>query len=210
VLSIIKSISGPVVLAGDLNTSAMNNSPTSIRKEIFKRVTSKDFWTKRAVKMLTPFGLALDFALASTSYIYTLQDPTAKGIFFVAPNKEAELFKEFERMRFDDGYAFDFRGDAKRTVNGTAGTLANSNQRSTTKGFIPTRSAKRVYWSVGKNKLDWIFVKAYSRETRGKSGPYRMAPHFARTLEKLNDSLGYRLSDHTPMTVDLPIEEPDN
>jgi endonuclease/exonuclease/phosphatase family metal-dependent hydrolase len=208
VLSIIKDIRGPVVLAGDLNTSGMNNSPTSIHKEIFRRVSSKGFWAKRAVKMLTSFGFAFDFALASASYMNTLQDPTAKGLFFISPNKEALLFKDFERVRFSDGCAFDFRGDARRTINGTAGTLANSNQRSTTKGFIPTRSAERTYWSVGKNKLDWIFVKAYAKAPRGAGEPYRMAPHFARTLEKFNHSIGHRLSDHSPITVDLPVEEP--
>jgi hypothetical protein len=36
-----------------------------------------------------------------------------------------------------------------------------------------------------------------------------MAPHFARTLEKINYAAGKRLSDHNPITVDLPVEEPD-
>jgi hypothetical protein len=39
------------------------------------------------------------------------------------------LFSVLEDFRFQDGYAFDFRGNKERTINGTEGTLANSNQR---------------------------------------------------------------------------------
>ncbi|HYP29832.1 MAG TPA: endonuclease/exonuclease/phosphatase family protein [Blastocatellia bacterium] len=208
VLSIIKGIKGPVVLAGDFNTSGLNNEPTSIRNEIMKRVKDKTFWAKRGLKFLMPLGPAFDFLLEVVSYARTMNDPTAKGVLFFAPNNEAGFFKDLEAFRFDDGYRFDFRGDASRTVNGTEGTLANSNQRGITKGFRTTRSAPRTFWSVGKNKLDWIFVKAYAKEPRGKKEPYRLAPHFPRTLEKLNNALSVRLSDHNPITVDLPINEP--
>jgi hypothetical protein len=35
-----------------------------------------------------------------------------------------------------------------------------------------------------------------------------MAPHFPRTLEELRDATSPRLSDHAPMTVLLPIQDP--
>ena len=208
VLSLIKNISGPVVLAGDLNTSGSNHKPTTIGKEVVRRIASKEFWARQIMRAATPLGLAGDILFESARFAPSALDPTSKGLPFLAPNKEAGLFKEIESMRFADGYSFDFRGDAARSVNGTEGTLSNSNQRSRKKGFISTYAMKRAFWAVGKTKLDWIFVKAYVRNPKGPGESYRMAPHFARTLEQLNYSPGHRLSDHNPATVDLPIEEP--
>ena len=37
---------------------------------------------------------------------------------------------------------------------------------------------------------------------------YRFAPHFARTMASVNYALATRLSDHNPISVDLPFEEP--
>jgi endonuclease/exonuclease/phosphatase family metal-dependent hydrolase len=209
VLSIIKEIEGPVVLAGDLNTSGSNLRPTSIISELKKRAGNIGFWLKRGIKYAMPLGLAFDIVFEAISFARTAHDPTSKGLLLFAPNRELDLFKTIEGMRFSDGYAFDFRGDGLRTVNGTAGTLANSNQRAKTKGFITTQSMGRTFWAVGKSKLDWIFVKAFAKQPRGKREPYRLAPHFPRTLEVLNTALGHRLSDHVPITVDLPVDEPD-
>lgn len=208
-LSLIKNIPGPVVLAGDLNTLGTSTRPTSIRNEMMRRIRSANFWSRQAIKAFIPFGLAFDFMIEAVSFARTGPDPTSKGVFLLAPNKELGFFKDVERFRFADGFAFDFRGDRSRTVNGTKGTLANSNQRATSKGFISTHATERTYWAVGKSKIDWIFIKAYAKEPRGENEPYRLAPHFARTLEKLNYSMGGRLSDHSPLTVDLPIAEPE-
>jgi hypothetical protein len=208
VLSLISNVTGPLVLAGDLNTSGSNHRPTTTSKEVLRRVVSKEFWAGQLMRAITPFGLTSGILFESAKFAPSALDPTSKGLVFFAPNKESGLFKELENMRFADGYSFDFRGDGARTVNGTKGTLANSNQRSRKKGFISTYATKRTFWAVGKSKLDWIFVKAYTINPKGLNEPYRMAPHFARTLERLNHSQGHRISDHNPITVDLPLEEP--
>jgi hypothetical protein len=57
-------------------------------------------------------------------------------------------------------------------------------------------------------KLDWILVKAYATDPRDDTQPYRFAPHFARTLGSINYALDTRLSDHNPISVDLPFAEP--
>ena len=67
---------------------------------------------------------------------------------------------------------------------------------------------ERALGVVGKLKLDWILVKAYLGSPRDDDGAYRFAPHFARTLGSINYSLPTRLSDHDPISVDLPFEEP--
>jgi hypothetical protein len=57
-------------------------------------------------------------------------------------------------------------------------------------------------------KVDWILVKAYLRNPRDDDGPYRFAPHFARTMASVNYALAARLSDHNPISVDLPFGDP--
>ena len=75
-------------------------------------------------------------------------------------------------------------------------------------GFATTYEFERAIGMVGKMKLDWIFVKAYLTNPGDEDGPYRFAPHFARTLASVNYALAARLSDHDPISVDLPFEEP--
>jgi len=114
-----------------------------------------------------------------------------------------------ENFRFRDGTVIDFRGNKERTINGTKGTLANSGQRQA-KGFVPTYRVSRTVGPIGKLKLDWILVKSYLESPRDRGGPYRFAPHFARTMRAVNYSWEERLSDHTPISVDLPFNEPDS
>jgi hypothetical protein len=76
------------------------------------------------------------------------------------------------------------------------------------KGFATTFEFERALGVVGKLKLDWIFVKAYVASPRDDHGAYRFAPHFARTLGSINYALPMRLSDHDPISVDLPFGEP--
>jgi hypothetical protein len=61
---------------------------------------------------------------------------------------------------------------------------------------------------VGRFKLDWFFVKPFIRDSRAEGQPYLFAPHFAETMRELNESVEDRISDHPPMTVDLPLREP--
>jgi hypothetical protein len=104
-----------------------------------------------------------------------------------------------EKFRFSDGGKFDFRGDRARS-GGRGETLANSNERGQ-KGFIPTYSLTRSFGTVGQFKLDWLFVKVPEGEG------CRFAPHFPKTFRALNYSYADRLSDHNPITVDLPFQE---
>jgi hypothetical protein len=43
---------------------------------------------------------------------------------------------------------------------------------------------------------------------RAPGQSYRFAPHFPITMNELNSSLDYRISDHPPIIVDLPLAEP--
>ena len=205
-LTRIKDTNVPVVVAGDMNTSTQDSTPTSIERELKKRLGSKSFWIKRGLGILT--GIRLPTLLLGGLNAYRKQaDPTVRSIPLVASNPEAEFFDRLKDFRFADGGAFDFRGERGRSVGGKDDTLANSNQRGD-KGFITTYEVERTIAFVGKFKLDWIFVRPPAlTEHDDEEQPHRFAPHFGRTLKSLNNALEDRISDHSPMMVDLPLDE---
>ncbi|HWC19750.1 MAG TPA: hypothetical protein VG498_22245, partial [Terriglobales bacterium] len=102
----------------------------------------------------------------------------------------------------------DFRGDAELSVSGRGGTLGNSNERAN-KGFVTTFALPRTLGAKGKFKLDWIFVKGYLKKDEDTPESYRFAPTFARTMNELNEAFEEPLSDHAPISVDLPLSQPE-
>jgi endonuclease/exonuclease/phosphatase family metal-dependent hydrolase len=207
VLAYLVDIPHPVVLAGDLNTTGQDATPTSWKREVYNRVGDLGFWGRQGLKYASGLGMAFDLIRSGIGVLRTHTDPTVASIPVIATNSERGFFEIIENFRFADGGAFDFRGDRTRALNGAAGTLANSNERDR-KGFAATFEVKRPVAHTGKLKLDWIFVKAFATETRDPNASYRFAPHFGRTMETLNNSVKPRLSDHAPITVDLPLDVP--
>jgi endonuclease/exonuclease/phosphatase family metal-dependent hydrolase len=199
-LRMIQPIAGMVVLAGDLNTSGGDGTPTSIRREVMKRVSNPRFWQKQAVRWFSPVAVP-SYILWPFAYWKNLRDPTAISIRLLAPNRERGLFNTLRDFRFADGVGFDFSGSSARSGNGRSGTLANSNERAW-KGFRATYQFERRYFGlVGEYRLDWILVKpgVLSERRRGLPG----SPH---VLRHLNDVIEDQLSDHRPMTVDVSLE----
>jgi endonuclease/exonuclease/phosphatase family metal-dependent hydrolase len=210
-LAEIKETRNPVVVAGDLNTTGSDGTPTSIQNLLYKRYGSTDFWTTKGVQWATGVGVVYGLAKSARKLagIQYRVDPTSANIPGLSANLERGLFTTVEQFRFADGTSFDFRGISERTVNEKPGTLADSNQR-LSKGFAPTFEAQLIWGkvSVAKFKLDWIFVKSDLQSPRDPQGPFVFSPHFARTMSDLNNSLPEPISDHSPMTVDLPFHEP--
>jgi len=206
-LADLKSDANPLVIAGDLNTTSRDNTPTSIRNEIMSRVTDYKFWAGQAVSHFHPLGI-FQYMLVPVRYFHGHNDPTAFHLPILWDNREQRLFKTTEKFRFADGRAFDFRGEPDRTLPSKRRTLADSNQRSG-KGFVPTYSFRRNYRGVvGQFKLDWILVKPFIDDPRRVEQSYWFAPHFPVTMRELNNSVEDRISDHPPITVDLPLAEP--
>jgi endonuclease/exonuclease/phosphatase family metal-dependent hydrolase len=206
VLDAVRSVRNPLVIAGDMNTSMSDSAPVDAKRLLMKRFGSSEFWATQAIKWATGIGLGYDVMKSGFKLGLHQSDPTTKDVPFIAPNKEQQFFTLLEDFRFEDGTAIDFRGDANRTINGTEKTLANSNQRDG-KGFAQTLEIERA-GALGKYKLDWFFVKSYLKKPRDESGPYIFAPHFSRTMTRINGALAKPLSDHHPISVDLPFEEP--
>jgi endonuclease/exonuclease/phosphatase family metal-dependent hydrolase len=202
-LAAIRSVNGLLILGGDLNTTGTDAAPTSVRREISKRVRNPRFWAAQALNWFNPVAVPRTVLFPAT-YFKNYLDPTARSVPLMAPNREAGLFRTVENFRFEDGGSFDFRGDAARTLEGRSGTLANSNQRGP-KGFRPTFTLKRDYGGlVGRFKLDWFLIKPpMLRNPRDLAGGYHLAPHFPVTMEELNSAVPGGISDHHPITVDL-------
>jgi endonuclease/exonuclease/phosphatase family metal-dependent hydrolase len=202
----LKGIKNPVILAGDLNTTGSKGRPRSVAQTVAAKMGSTEFWTNQGIKYATGVGAVYGIVMGGFKSINAQNDPTVAGVKYVAANPEAGLFDSLEEFRFDDETALDFRGIRSRTINGTSGTLANSNQRAG-KGFVPTFQFERTIGAKGKFKLDWIFVKSYLHEPRDEHGPYVFAPHVPQTMFDVNYAFPERISDHTPISVDLPLAE---
>lgn len=207
-LETIKTISNPVVLSGDMNTSGSDLTPTSIRRELMKRYGNPKYWIKQAIQYALGFGVVEDAAIGAIGFGRRYADPTVRSIPLFSPNSARKFFTTLKKFRFADGNSFDFRGDSLRATNEKKKTLANSNERGG-KGFITTYQVERPFYILGKYKLDWIFIKpANLKNPTNRKESYQFAPHFGRTLTLINEATENRLSDHRPMLVDLPLNEP--
>jgi endonuclease/exonuclease/phosphatase family metal-dependent hydrolase len=205
ILGWIRDDANPVILAGDMNTTAADNAPTSVSKVVNDRLKDPDKWAKSAVKWSTGAPTVL---LLPINFMRNKNDPTGFDVPLVSRKKEAKLFVDLSNFRFDDGHTFDFRGEAARSAEGRGGTLSDSNQRAA-KGFKYTYAMARTYGGLfGEYKLDWFFVKGFATDSQKPGGSYKFAPHFAWTLQQLNDAPDVSLSDHAPITVDIPLSEP--
>ena len=195
----------PVILGGDLNTTGTDNAPVSVSKVLTDRVKDYDKWAVEAVKWSTGVPTVL---LIPVNMMRNKNDPTGFDVPVVTRKKEAKLFDESNKFHFEDGHVFDFRGESERSADGRGGTLSDSNQRSG-KGFRYTFALAKTYGGLfGEYKLDWFFVKGLATDSRKPGGKYQFAPHFAWTLLELNNAPEESLSDHFPITVDLPLTEP--
>lgn len=205
ILDNIKNIHNPVIVAGDLNTMCADDSPTSIKKEALNKLESPSFLIKSLILHGNPYGLVINATDTMASFLHRYSDPTVKNIPVLAPNPERALFNMLKDFEFKDGYRFDFRGLKADSINGNNVILSDSNERNLV-GFSPTFEFERPL-GLGKYKLDWIFVKDYLTKPTDKKGSNKFAPHFGRTLYSFNYDLNNSISDHAPVTVDLPIQD---
>ncbi|OGW84331.1 MAG: hypothetical protein A2Z83_00150 [Omnitrophica bacterium GWA2_52_8] len=206
-LSYIRDIKNPLIMMGDFNAAPTDISPTSVGRTVKRTAKNPTTWLGLAVNAVTPHGLVINTSRGVSNVTKNFNDPFAADVKVVAPNALKPMFSLIRNFQFNDGYTFDFRGNAARSIGKKDERLANSNQRGF-KGFKTTFSVKRALGVVGKYRLDWVFVKAYTATAESGTWPYRFAPHFGETLEEMNTGLIEPVSDHHPNVVDLPFEEP--
>lgn len=202
-LSQIRGFDNPVILAGDMNTSGTDSTPTSFQREVKKRLGSTSFWATQGIKYATGVGLFYDITVGLVKMQRMRNDPTVKSVKFVSENPEEKFFSTLKDFRFVDEGAFDFRGSKEHSIGASSETLSDSNERGD-KGFVSTLELQGKF--KVELKLDWIFVKPLRlSDPDDKDQPFIFAPQFGRTLKGLNHSLKDRISDHEPLIVDLPL-----
>jgi endonuclease/exonuclease/phosphatase family metal-dependent hydrolase len=128
-LAEIRRAEHPVVVAGDMNTSGSDATPTSFQREIKKRLGSSSFWMTQGIKYATGVGLLYDITVGAVKMQRTRRDPTVKSVKFVSENPEEKFFNTLKDFRFADGGAFDFRGAKDYSVGASGETLSDSNER---------------------------------------------------------------------------------
>jgi endonuclease/exonuclease/phosphatase family metal-dependent hydrolase len=201
----VKGIANPVVLAGDFNTSGGNARPVSTRRLILRYVRDYRFWARQALFLIVPVP-GLGYVFRAANYFKNFHDPTTVNVPLLLGNRSRSIFDDVRDFRFQDGSSFDFSGDRALSHRHRGRTLADSNQREW-KGFTPTFTFQRTFKGlVGRYKIDWFFVKCRSvgPATLGRK-PRAFEPYFGRTLQLVSDSLEPRISDHSPITVNLPL-----
>ena len=191
----LKDKKTPIILAGDFNTSTTDTKPTSLKKEIIKRIRDPHFIARAVASPFIP-GLPVVSALAAVPISKLLQykDPFFPSIPVIFPNHERKFYACLKKFKFNDGNAFDLSGDKERSSNGRRGLLANSNQRHW-KGFKSTFKLEEPR-IIAYFKLDWFFVKPLGKH---------FIPFNGKTLKTLNYSFKGLLSDHNPITVDIKL-----
>jgi endonuclease/exonuclease/phosphatase family metal-dependent hydrolase len=193
-------LSNPVIVTGDFNTMGHDAHPQGL----LTSVASLHFWLTQALFFVGPFP-GLNYLLYPIDAFKNSNDPTAADVPLVAPNQERHLFGDMDRFRFADGGKFVWDGEKDRSFHRRGRALANSNQRSW-KGFAPTFFfAKTYHGLIGQAKIDWFFVNPGAAERRESGEPFQFAPFFGRTLPRINSALAPRISDHCPITLDLPL-----
>ncbi len=206
----VDQIDHPVIIAGDMNTSTHTGVPISVTRALKQRFGSGKWLAEEgatsAIKYTTPLGWAYDLSLGLVGFARKIDDPTRASIPLVGENGEAKFFDTLEHFHFDDGTVFDFRGDREHSYNNRSGKLANSNERSE-KGFVATEELARRFGPIGQYKLDWIFVRP-AHLVKSDSREYSAFSCWdGRTLRELNHAIPDRISDHNPITADLPLHD---
>ena len=160
------------------------------------------FWARQVLFLVVPIP-GLGYAFRAADYFKNRHDPTAFNVPLLLGNRSRKLFDDLRLFSFADGGRFDFSGERTSSHRHRGSTLADSNQRAW-KGFTPTFSFQRTFKGlIGRYKIDWFFVKEPATQTALKAN---FSPHLGRTLQLVNDGLQPRISDHCPITVNLPLE----
>ena len=194
VLNQIKTIPGPVVVAGDMNTMGHNGAPVTGRRLVKGYLLNYRFWFRQVAYFFLPVP-GVSYGISAINYFKNFHDPTAASIPVFASNHERGLFTDLSEFQFDDGGRFYWAGRKKDSYDRKGRTLSVTNER-TWKGFTPTFEFARTYHGIfGAYKLDWILVKE----------PSEFRPFQGRTLRLLNQAVVPRISDHSPTTLDLDL-----
>jgi hypothetical protein len=101
----VHDVQNPVIVAGDMNTTGSDATPTSAEYFLYKRYGDLDFWTTEGVQWTTGFGLIYRAAKTTRNLagIEYRVDPTSANIPGASPNLESGFFKKLENTALPMG-----------------------------------------------------------------------------------------------------------
>lgn len=204
-LSKIKDIQNPVILAGNLNTTTYNHQPKGVKNIIRNKFSDPDAIAETGFFFLVPVGMLVGWIVRPVFDIFRkVNDPTVISIPILSPNREKKMFNAIRKFEFDDGYKFDFRGNPETSVSNSSKMFSSSNERGK-KGYITTYKTKRNL-GISNYKISWIIAKGYNKTNQPqKYACEKMAPHFGKTLYALNFSYAQPISVQAPITAVFPL-----
>ena len=203
-LTQIRDLKGPVLVAGDLNTLGHDGRPLTTHSILHRWILNGRFWIRQVAYFMLPVPGVGEIVRAA-NYFKNLYDPTAVSVPVFMSNPERGLFTDARAFQFADGGKLDFSGKPVRSYGHRSGTLANSSERQW-KGFTPTFSFDKTYGGlVGRFKLDWIFVKC-AKDQPSES----LVPSFGRTLNLVNSAVAPRISPHSPTELEVRFGSPNS
>src|SRR3990167_1047867 len=91
-------------------------SSTTAGRIIKRTASNPTTWFSLAVNVLSPHALIINTTRFISNFTKNLNNPLAKHIPVIAPNPLRSFFDMMQEYRFQDGKAFDFRGDPTRSV----------------------------------------------------------------------------------------------
>jgi endonuclease/exonuclease/phosphatase family metal-dependent hydrolase len=211
ILGRIKNVQHPIIMAGDHNSAPEDLSPTSLFRVVWRQVHTPEAMLHTAARVSDLVTGTVVPGYRERSIVNVLknfQNPLAPDIPILFPNPVRGMFEQVRDHRFSDGTSFDFRGNADRSINRSSLTLANSNEHRRW-GHRTTFAVRRPIGPIGRYRLDWFFVRSgHLKDPNDDDAPYVLAPHFGETLAEFNDSVKPKFSDHRPIVVDIPLQEP--
>lgn len=211
ILSYIKDVKNPIIMAGDHNSAPDDLSATSALRVIWRQLDDPtNFVTtvSNVSSLLSGTVVPVWRERGIVNALKNFQSPMAPDIKYIFPNHTRGMFESVKNYEFADGSTFDFRGDRDKSINAKKGLLANSNEKAF-KGYFTSFSVNRPIGPFGRYRLDWFFVRSgLLHESTDSSAPYQFAPHFGETLGEFNDYVTVKFSDHRPIVIDLPFDEP--
>jgi len=201
-LSQIRTLQGPVVMGGDLNTTGHDGRPLTLSGILHHSLLSLDFWVREAGYFFFPVPGAGEMIRVG-NLVKNWDDPTAVSLPVVMDNGERRLFTSLHSFQFADGGELDFSGDRRHSYQSRGSTLSDSAQRSW-KGFTPSfRFDRNFHRMIGTYKLDWIFVK--TNKDRPDSS---LTPAFGRTFTLVNRAALPHISPHSPTGLEIRFDAP--
>lgn len=194
-LSQIKDISNPVVIAANLNTNNQDTSPNDLKRFVRKNLDGQNIAKSIAAKFVQN-GNIISMATGAVNSSRVKNDPSSPSVPILANNKEKATFDLLRQFQFSDKEMFEIKREkVKGDESDYTSFLSSTNERDLN-GFVSTYAQKGLI-GHSEYKLDWFIVKPAEV----------LYPQNPKTLDMFAKSFENPISQHNPMVLELKISK---